>query len=146
MSLLLDVVGKFLPEGGAVFGPDDLTDKPTRFFASEFVREQILRKAREEVPHATAVSIDEYEDGPSKTHISCTIHVERDGQKRILIGAKGEMLKEIGTQARLRIEAFIGRPVHLTLFVRETPGWRDDPRWLGELGYENNSGPQRSTS
>lgn len=143
VELLLSVVAEYLPEGPFVYGEDDLTDKPTRFFASEFVREQILRRAKEEVPHAAAVSIDTYEDEPSKTHIACTIHVERNGQKRILVGAGGEMLKTIGTHARKRIEAFIGRPVHLTLFVRETPGWRDDPRWLGELGYEADLGSKK---
>ena len=133
---ILEAIGNLLPEGEHTYEEDDLTDKPTRFFASEFVREQILRRARKEVPHATAVSIDSYEEGPSKTHIACTIHVERGGQKGIIIGAKGEMLKDIGSSARKRIEEFIGRSVHLTLFVRETPGWRDDTRWLDELGYE----------
>ena len=141
---LLEEVAKLLPEGEHRFEDDDLTDRPARFFAGEYVREQVLKAAHEEVPHATAVSIDSFEDGPKITRISATIHVEREGQKRILIGKKGAMMRDIGTRARERIETLIGRQVFLELFVRVTPGWRESKGMLGELGYDESS-PKRNS-
>ncbi len=132
---VLDEVAKLLPEGEHRFGPDDITDRPTRFFAGEYVREQILLATKEEVPHATAVTIDAFEEKPKVMRIAATIHVERPGQKKILVGAGGAMLKEIGTRARARIEELIGCPVFLELFVRVTPGWRESRPLLDELGY-----------
>ncbi len=135
---VLDEVAKLLPEGAWRYGEDELTDRPVRFFAAEYVREQILRATREEVPHAAAVSIDAFvEPGPGRrvARIDATIHVERDGQKKILIGAGGEMLKRIGTAARQRIEALTGQPANLKLWVRVTPDWRQESSMLEELGY-----------
>jgi GTP-binding protein Era len=132
---VLDEVAKLVPEGAHRFEPDDITDRPTRFFAAEYVREQVLLSTREEVPHATAVTIEAFEEKARVMRIAATIHVERPGQKKILVGARGEMLKDIGTRARLRIEELIGCPVFLELFVRVTPEWRESPPLLAELGY-----------
>lgn len=137
VSRVLDEVAKLCPEGAWRFSEDDITDKPTRFFASEYVREQILRATEAEVPHAAAVSIDGYLETPNGgvVHIDATIHVERPGQKKILIGRGAEMLKNIGTQARMRIQELVGRQVNLKLWVRVTPAWRQSSAKLEELGY-----------
>ncbi len=132
---VLDEVAKVLPVAEARFEEDTLTDRPTRFFAGEFVREQILSWAREEIPHAIAVEVTSFEEGANLARIEATIHVEREGQKRILIGKGGEKLKAVGTAARLRIEAMIGKKVHLSLWVRVTPGWTESDEALSELGY-----------
>jgi GTPase len=137
VHLVLDEVAKICPEGEWSFALDELTDRPTRFFAAEYVREQILRSTQEEVPHAAAVQVERYMEpsGEGALHIDATIHVERPGQKKILIGAGAEKLKRIGTQARLRIEELVGRQVNLKLWVRVTPNWRESQQQLEELGY-----------
>ncbi|KYG11455.1 hypothetical protein BE21_07645, partial [Sorangium cellulosum] len=134
---VLDEVAKLCPERAWGFAPDELTDRPTRFFAAEYVREQILRATKAEVPHASAVQIERYVEptGDGALHIDATIHVERPGQKKILIGAAAEQLKRIGTEARLRIEELVGRQVNLKLWVRVTPEWRESLQTLEELGY-----------
>jgi len=124
-----------LPEGEPNYPDDTLTDRPVQYFVREYVREQILNATRGEVPHAVAVTIDRYEDGPL-ARISATIHVEKVGQRRILIGQGGAMLVRIGSAARKRIEALIGKRSHLELFVRVTERWKNAPRMLTELGYE----------
>lgn len=133
---LLDEVARLLPEGPHRFGEDDLTDRPARFFVKEYVREQILLLARQEVPHAAAVNVEAFEEGSERrvTRVAATIHVEREGQKKILVGTGGAMLKQIGTEARMRLQEIVGFQVHLELFVRVTPGWRDAPTLLEELG------------
>lgn len=150
---VLDEVAKLCPEGPHQHDEDEITDRPVRFFAAEYVREQILRATKEEVPHAVAVEVTEFrEPGPPRqaraarpgappqkeavVRIEATIHVERPGQKKILVGTKAEMLKRIGTEARKRIEELLGRRVHLQLFVRVTADWRDSPQQLAELGYQ----------
>ena len=120
-----------------VLDEDTLTDRPMRHFAAEYVREAILRATAQEVPHSVAVTIDEYAEPATEeevTRISATIHVERDGQKRILIGEKGAMLKRIGTEARERIEVLIGGRVYLALWVRVTAGWRERTEALADFG------------
>lgn len=141
---VLDEVAKHLPEGPWTHGPDDLTDRPLRFFAAEYVREQILRATQAEVPHAVAITVDRFIepiDSPGHAggsiHIDATISVERPGQKRILVGTGGEMLKDIGTRARLRIEELTGRKVNLKLWVRVAPAWRQSRAQLEELGYKS---------
>jgi GTPase len=135
VTRVLDEVARLLPEGPHRYGPDELTDKPSRYFAAEYVREQVLLLTRQEVPHATAVTIDRWEIKRSLAIVSATVHVERPGHKKILVGSGGSMLKRIGTQARERLEALVGHPVHLELFVRVTPHWRDTPSLLSEMGY-----------
>ena len=134
---VIDVVAGLLPEGAWQFGPDDMTDRPARYFVSEYVREQILRATRLEVPHAAAVTIDRF-DEPARgaVEIDVTIHVERPGQKKILVGKGGETLKGIGTQARLRVEELLGRKVILKTWVRVTEAWRASRERLAEMGYQ----------
>jgi GTP-binding protein Era len=137
VAVVLDEIAKALPVGPWRYGEDDVTDKPVRFFAAEYVREQILRATQDEVPHAAAVGIDQFLEpaGRGAVQIDATIHVERPGQKKILVGAGGAMLKRIGTAARLRIEELVGRKVNLKLWVRVTPDWRESAKQLEELGY-----------
>ncbi len=135
VSRVLDEIEQVLPEGPPRFEKDALTDLPTRFFAAEFVREPILLSTREEIPHAVAVEIGRFEEQGGTVHIDATIHVEREGQKRILIGRGGEKLKAIGSAARRRIESLVDKKVYLSLWVRVTPDWTESERRLAELGY-----------
>ena len=140
LDRLLKEIVPLLPVQDRLWGEDDLTDRPMRFFAAEFVREQILLATKQEVPHQAAVSIDLYEEKKSLTRIVATIHVERDGQKAILLGKGGVQVKAIGTAARERIEAFLGgSKVLLEIFVRVTPEWSTSKSMLAELGYEEGS-------
>ena len=129
-----------LPEGPAYFPPDHLTDQPERFLAAELIREKLMQETREEVPHALAVLVDRWEETPKLTRIAATIYVERDGQKGIVIGAGGSLLKRVGTAARLEMEALFGRKIFLELFVKVRPHWRDDPRMLDALDWRSMSG------
>ena len=136
VSRILDEVARLCPLGQWRFGDDDITDKPLRYFAREYVREQILRSTQAEVPHASAVSIDKFDETPKgDLSIDATIHVERSGQKKILVGKGAEMLKNIGISARKRLEELAGCKVHMRLWVRVTPTWRMNPSTLDELGY-----------
>jgi GTP-binding protein Era len=141
---VLDEVARLLPEGEPRHAADALTDRPLRYFAAEYVREPILAATAEEVPHAVAVAIDRFVEPPGggTLSIAATIHVERPGQKKILVGRGGGLLKRIGTQARQRIEALTGRRVMLELWVRVTENWRERPAMLAELGYEIGSTPR----
>jgi GTP-binding protein Era len=129
-----------LPEGPAYFPSDHITDQPERFLAAEIVREKILRSTREEVPHSVAVGVDSWEDTPKLTRIYATIYVERAGQKGIIIGAGGAMLKEIGTQAREEMERILGRKVYLELHVKVQPNWREKPAFLAALDWRTMAG------
>jgi GTPase len=133
---VLEALAALLPEGPAGYEPDTLTNRPLSFFIREYVREAVMLGSQREVPHAVAVSIDSIEETPKALVIKSTLHVEKPGQRRILIGKGGERIREIGTAARLRIEELAGRKVYLELFVRVTPRWKNMPRQLGELGYE----------
>ncbi len=124
-----------LPEGVALYPNDYLTDQPIKFMAAEIIREQILRNTHEEVPHASAILIEQWEEKKSLTRIAATIHVERPGQKVILIGKDGGSLKKIGTAARLELERLTGRKVFLSLFVKVKPGWREDPSFLNTIDW-----------
>jgi GTP-binding protein Era len=132
---LLEALRELLPVQEMLYPTDTLSDQPERFFVAELVREQILAHTRQEVPHGVAVVIERFEDGKNVTHIEVAVHVAREGHKGILLGAKGSMMKAIGTAARLRVEKMLGRKVHLAVRVRATPGWMDDPAKLAELGY-----------
>lgn len=132
---VLDAIVKLLPEGAAGYDEDTLTDRATPFFVREYVREQVLALSRGEVPHAVAVSVDAIEERERVLAIKATIHVEKDGQRRILVGKGGESIKAIGSGARRRLEELLGRRLHLELFVRVTPKWKHVPRQLAELGY-----------
>jgi len=134
------IILEHLPEGPAPFPDDYLTDQPMRFLAGEIVRERILRSLREEVPHAAAILIDTWEETPRLAKIAATIYVERQGQKAILIGNKGQMLKKIGTEAREELEVRLERKVFLSLFVKVKPKWRDDPEFLKAIDWRAMAG------
>jgi GTPase len=126
---------KYLPEDSPVFPEDHFTDQPVRFLAGEIIREKILRSTQEEVPHAVAVLIDQWEVKRGLTSIAATIHVERPGQKTILIGKGGATLKEIGIAARQEIESLTGTKVFLSLFVKVKRNWREDPSFLEAIDW-----------
>ncbi len=129
-----------LPLGPAMYPKDYLTDQPERFLAAEMIREQVLKLTREEVPHAVAVMIEKFEDTPKLVRISATIYVERQGQKTIVIGAGGSMLKRVGTEARKQIEEMLGKKVFLETFVKVQPNWREDPEFLQATDWRTTSG------
>jgi GTPase Era involved in 16S rRNA processing len=139
LANVVQVIADELPERAAEYPSDTLTDRPTSFFVREYVREQVMRLTAREVPHAVAVTVDRYLERPGIVEIAATIHVEKDGQKGIIVGQGGSVIKKIGTQARLRLVDLLGSKVHLELFVRVTSRWKDAPRMLAELGYEADS-------
>jgi GTP-binding protein Era len=135
LDTLLDVIVKALPEGPRYFPKDQITDQPERFLVSELIREQVLQYTSQEVPHATTVLIDQYEEGAKLTRIAATIYCEREGQKAILIGKQGANLKKIGTNARLQIERLLATKVFLELFVKVHAGWRDSRDFVEEIDW-----------
>ena len=132
---LLEEVFKNLPEGEPFFPEDQITDQPERFLASEIIREKAIQLTYHEVPHALAVIVDKFEETPKILRIEVTMHVERDSQKKILIGHKGDMLKRIGTQARKELESLLGTKIYLGLFVKVVPNWRENPMQVRELNW-----------
>jgi GTP-binding protein Era len=133
---LIQVAVKYLPEGKPFFPSDVVTDQPIRFIAAETIREKILHHTREEIPYSVAVVIEAFiEELGRPVHIRALIMVERDSQKGILIGKKGAMLKTVGTEARLELEALLGTKVFLELWVKVQQDWRSDETVLKELGY-----------
>jgi GTP-binding protein Era len=135
LDVLLERVISALPAGPAYFPEDQVTDQPARFMASEIIREQVLLATQEEIPYATTVIVESFEEGARLTRISATIYAEREGQKAILIGKRGQMLKRIGTGARLQIERMLGTKVFLELYVKVQPGWRDSRSFIDELDW-----------
>ncbi len=129
---LIAELRELMPQG-VLYDADFLTDRPTRFFAAELVREAIIKQTRQEVPHCVAVQVEEFSEDPELTRISATIHVDRSSHKGILIGARGSRLKEIGTAARLEIEALLQRKVFLKLWVKVDNDWTRDPNRVREL-------------
>jgi GTP-binding protein Era len=124
-----------LPQGPAYFPADHITDQPERFLATELIREKIILETREEVPHSVAVVVDQWEDGPKITRVMATIYVEKEGQKGILIGAKGAMLKMIGTKARVEMELLFGKKIFLELHVKARANWRENKAFLNALDW-----------
>lgn len=123
-----------MPAGPPHFPPDTLTDLPQKLMVAEMIREQVLQKTHQEVPHATAVVVDAIQVDGELTRIDATIFVERNSHKGILIGEKGRMMKLIGSAARLNIESALGTRVHLSLWVKVKEGWRDDTSLLRQIG------------
>ena len=121
----------------AYYEKDQLTDRNVRFFVAEMVREKIFLNYNAEIPYSCQVEVDTYQEGDKIDKIRCVIYVEREGQKIILIGRKGEALKTIGIEARQEIEKFLGKQVHLELFVKVKDKWRNDPISLKHFGYDN---------
>lgn len=150
-SELLKALTAALPEGPALYPPDQITDQPMRHLAQELIREKTLLFTHEEVPHAVAVLVEEWRKGqasarpsnwpagssrgPETTFVRATLYVERDSQKGILIGKDGGLLKKIGQEARKEIEKLIGGPVFLDLWIKVAKNWRKDPVMLQRLGY-----------
>lgn len=132
---LLDELKQVLPMGPRMYPEDMLSDAPERFFVSEIIREKIFEQFRQEVPYATEVFIAEYREEVERDYIAAEIIVERESQRRIIIGAKGAAIKAIGTAARIDIEEFLQRKVFLDLHVRIREGWRDNEAWVRRLGY-----------
>lgn len=130
-------IRRYLPEGPHLFPADQITDRSERFLAAELVREKIMRQLGAEVPYAMAVEIETFERRARTVHINALILVERAGQKKIVIGNKGERLRLIGQEARLDMEKLLGQKVMLTLWVKVKGGWSDDERALRSLGYND---------
>lgn len=135
LDVLLDRMLSVLPAGPAYFPEDEITDQPARFMAAEMIREQVLLNTSEEIPYATTVIVESFEEGNRLTRIAATIYCERDGQKGILVGKGGRMLKKIGTAARMQIERMLGTKVFLELYVKAEPGWRDSRSFVNELDW-----------
>ncbi len=135
---VVESVRSYLPEGPVYFPDDILTDLPERFIVAEIIREEVFRLTRDEVPYSVAVEVETFKERPDGGLISiaAVINVERDSQKGIVIGRKGDMLKKIGMQARREIEQLLDSKVFLELFVRVRKDWSENPRLLKELGYE----------
>jgi len=132
---LLEEILRQVPEGEPYFPEDQVTDQPERFLAAEIVREKAIQVMYHEVPYALAVFVEKFEESPRLLRIEATMNVERDTQKKILIGHKGEMLKKIGTEARRELEAIFGLKVYLGLFVKVVPDWRENPQKVRELDW-----------
>lgn len=140
-DLLIEILEKLLPVGMPLFPDDMITDRTERFIAQEIIREKVIDATEEEVPHSVAVEIDEYkspDEYPERKNllIRATIYVERDGQRLIILGKKGEKIKAIGTAARKAIEDLVGHKVFLELWVKVNKEWRNSETELRRLGYE----------
>lgn len=135
LDLLEYEIMHLLPEAPAIYPDDQITDRSERFFAAEIVREKLTRRLGDELPYAMTVEIERYEEFPELCKIYATIWIERSSQKSIVIGAQGEMLKKIGTEARIDIEKLIGQKVYLQLWVKVKKGWSDSERALQSLGF-----------
>jgi GTP-binding protein Era len=137
IDALEEQILKLLPESGHFFPEDQITDRSQRFLAAEIVREKIMRQLGDELPYAITVEIEEFAQDEGILHISAVIFVEREGQKRILIGDKGSRLRSIGTDARRDMESLFDNKVMLRLWVKVKSGWSDDERALRSLGYDD---------
>jgi len=137
VSVVLDKFIEYLPSGEPYFPPEQYTDQPERFLAAEIVREKAMEASFQEVPHALAVVADSFEESDRLIHIRCTLYVEREGQKGILIGRGGETMKQIGSAARKELEQILGTKIHLELFVKVRHEWRNSPQVVRELDWRN---------
>lgn len=134
--LLEEEIIKLLPDGPMLFPEDQLTDKSIRFQVAEIIREKIIQSTEQELPYATSIEIEQFKQEEQLIEIGAIIWVERPGQKIIIIGKKGTLLKKIGTEARREIEKLLGNKVFLRLWVKVKEHWSDDERALRSLGYE----------
>lgn len=132
---IIPAILEYLPESPPFFPEDDISDRPTRFFVSEMIREKIYTLYDQEIPYHTAVLVQSFEELPHVTKIRADIIATRETQKMILLGAKGSMIKKLGIQARENIEQFLGKKVYLELFVKVRPKWRENDTYLKEYGY-----------
>ena len=137
LAMLDQAIMDHLPEGELIFPEDQITDRSMRFMAAEMIREKLLRSLGQEVPHALTVEIEQFKQEDGLTRISALIWVERQGQKAIVIGKKGDVLKKVGERARLDLERMLEGKVFLQLWVKVKEGWSDDERALRSLGYSD---------
>lgn len=135
LEVLQKVLLKHLPEGEPLFEEDQVTDRSERFLCAELIREQLMRKLGDELPYATSVEIENWEEDGRMARIAAVIWVERDGQKAIVIGAGGEQLRQIGMDARIAMERLLDRKVFLQLWCKVREGWSDDEQVLQRFGY-----------
>jgi len=134
LELLVTLILKYLPEGPPHFPEEQYTDRHERFLVGEMVREKVLLHTHEELPYSTTVQVTRFDESLGQVVVlHCDIFVEKESQKKIVIGSQGQKLKQIGTDARLEIEGLLGKRVFLELFVRVKPKWRDDSRFLDNL-------------
>ena len=136
LDRLEEAIMGLLPEGGLIFPEDQVTDRTERFFAAEIIREKLIRSLGQEVPHAIAVQIESYKEEEKLTRIHAIIWVEREGQKAIVIGKDGEVLKKVGQRAREEMEKMFERKVYLNLWVKVKKGWSDNEGVMQSLGYD----------
>jgi GTP-binding protein Era len=135
MDRLVKAITERLPESPYLYPADELSTQPVKFFCAEFVRETALEQLGDELPHALACEIEEFREGSTPLYIRAVLHVERDSQKRIVIGANGQQIKKLGRVAREKIERFVGQPVYLDLWVKVLPNWRRNRNAVLRLGY-----------
>ena len=136
IDICKEKIFKHLPEGSFLYPAEDMSDRPERFFTAELIREKVFELFSEEIPYSTCVVVDEFKErNKGKDYIKATIYVERESQKGIIIGKKGEALKKVGSQARRAIENFLGRKVYLEIWVKVKEKWRKNKKFLKELGY-----------
>jgi GTPase len=140
LDTLREAVIRRLPEGPEYFPPDHYTDQPARFLAAELIREKILNATRQEVPHSVTVLIEKWEELPRLIRVFATILVERDGQKAIVIGSKGAMLKQIGTEARVEMERLFDTQIYLDLHVKVETAWREKSAYLNTVDWRTMTG------
>ncbi|HKT62118.1 MAG TPA: GTPase Era, partial [Burkholderia sp.] len=133
---LLETIKPYLPEGAPIYGEDELTDRSSRFLAAEILREKVFRWTGDELPYTSTVMIDKFEEEGRLKRIFATILVERDSHKAMVIGKKGEKLKQISTEARMDMEKLFDGPVYLETFVKVRSGWADNEAGLRAYGYE----------
>ena len=136
VKLLIDCIKKELPECDKIYSEEDLTNVTTRFIMAEFVREKVLELTHDEIPHTVTCYVENYEEDEKVVHIQVLIVVDRDNLKKIIIGKQGSMLKEIGTRARIDMEKFLGKKVFLETYVKSIKNWRDEEKYLIELGLK----------
>jgi GTP-binding protein Era len=143
-ELLAQIVRR-APEGVALFADDALTDRQERWLVAERIREAVIAETGEEVPYVTAVEIESFDERARVPRIRATVHVERPGQKKIVIGTGGERIRAIGSRARASVEVLLGRQVFLELWVKVTPDWTRSPQALARFGYTTQKKPSRSS-
>ena len=135
VNRLVEIAVRFMPAGPVYFEDDVVTDQPMQLLAAEFIREKILQKTRDELPFSVAVQIESFTEEGKLARIAAIVYVEKESQKAIVIGKRGELLKAVGTEARIEMERLFGMKVFLQLWVKVKEGWRQDERMLTALGY-----------
>lgn len=133
---IFDRIIELLPEAPPYFGKDEFTDRNERFFLQEIIREKILLNYQKEIPYSVEVVVEEFKETDKIINVSCVIYVERESQKGIIIGHKGQMIKQVGTEARKDAEEFFGKKIFMELFVKVSNDWREKDRQLKNFGYD----------